>query len=265
MIRVDKKAVPIPRSLYVSKAPAQGDPDWGVSECRRELVEKGAYEKDKRFDDAYKKLDIKDALRTAHYGKCAYCESSLPKMFDVEHYRPKSKYWWLAYSWDNLLFACADCNRRKSDKFEIAGKPVTFYPTALDNIHELASSPVYLNEMPLLIHPELEDPEPYFQFAENGMIISDNERGNYTISLCGLNMMYLQEVRKMIWDDFKDKAEAVMLEHQNDRNSLIIALKTLIKSFRDDANNRNQSYLAFRRYMAKHAWPVFLAGLIGDK
>ena len=40
---------------------------------------------------------------------------------DVEHFRPKAEvkeagenhqgYWWLAYSWENLLIACKTCNQ----------------------------------------------------------------------------------------------------------------------------------------------------------
>lgn len=45
-------------------------------------------------------------------GKCAYCETptSVVAFGDVEHYRPKSKYWWLAYCYDNYLASCQICN-----------------------------------------------------------------------------------------------------------------------------------------------------------
>ena len=64
----------------------------------------------------------KPQLKLETGGKCAYCESPTDTVAhgDVEHYRPKSKYWWLAYCYDNYLYACQICNqvsqgRRVSD------------------------------------------------------------------------------------------------------------------------------------------------------
>lgn len=65
--------------------------------------------------------------------KCCYCEHKVTMRYnDVEHYRPKARadrrpgctrpdgYWWLAYSWQNLLYACATCNRSsKNDSFPL--------------------------------------------------------------------------------------------------------------------------------------------------
>ena len=42
----------------------------------------------------------KPALKRESYGKCAYCEAPTGVVChaDVEHFRPKSKHWWLALS-----------------------------------------------------------------------------------------------------------------------------------------------------------------------
>jgi hypothetical protein len=56
------------------------------------------------------------------HGKCAYCEAptSLVAHGDVEHYRPKSEYWWLAYVYDNYLASCQLCNQSfKKAKFPL--------------------------------------------------------------------------------------------------------------------------------------------------
>jgi len=66
----------------------------------------------------------KDQLKIESSGKCAYCEADTDVVAqgDVEHYRPKSIYWWLAYTYDNYLFACQICNQiYKSDTFPISG------------------------------------------------------------------------------------------------------------------------------------------------
>jgi hypothetical protein len=62
----------------------------------------------------------KPQLKLETGGKCAYCESPTDTVAhgDVEHYRPKSKYWWLAYCYENYLYACQICNQvYKGDEF----------------------------------------------------------------------------------------------------------------------------------------------------
>ena len=46
--------------------------------------------------------------------KCAYCEAPTKVVAygDVEHYRPKSMYWWLAYCYENYLPSCQLCNQK---------------------------------------------------------------------------------------------------------------------------------------------------------
>jgi uncharacterized protein (TIGR02646 family) len=79
---------------------------------------------------------VKAELEACHRGKCCYCETVIPKPYahsHVEHWRPKLSsrqgreeesiwpgYYWLAYSWDNLLLSCAFCNSsKKSDLFPL--------------------------------------------------------------------------------------------------------------------------------------------------
>jgi uncharacterized protein (TIGR02646 family) len=67
----------------------------------------------------------KRSLKRETFGKCAYCEAPTDTVAhgDVEHFRPKSTYWWLAYCWDNWLFACQICNQSyKRDQFPVAGR-----------------------------------------------------------------------------------------------------------------------------------------------
>jgi uncharacterized protein (TIGR02646 family) len=64
----------------------------------------------------------KRQLRAEAAGKCAYCEAatSVVAHGDVEHFRPKSVYWWLAYCYDNYLFACQICNQvYKGNEFPV--------------------------------------------------------------------------------------------------------------------------------------------------
>lgn len=62
----------------------------------------------------YKTSSVQKELTKIYYFKCAYCEKKLLDTdLHIEHYRPKSVYYWLAYSWDNLLLSCGQCNRKK--------------------------------------------------------------------------------------------------------------------------------------------------------
>ena len=50
------------------------------------------------------------------YGRyCAYCETPISELVQVEHLLPKSQYPTFALDPDNLLLACGPCNRRKTD------------------------------------------------------------------------------------------------------------------------------------------------------
>ncbi len=66
----------------------------------------------------------KDATKEESLNKCAYCESPTAVVAhgDIEHFRPKSEYWWLAYTFHNYCFCCQICNQTfKSDNFPITG------------------------------------------------------------------------------------------------------------------------------------------------
>ncbi len=77
----------------------------------------------KQFDSEYWKK-AKTQLKKESSEKCAYCECKVPQVAhgDVEHYRPKDLYWWLAYNYDNYLFCCQICNQTyKSNNFPLLG------------------------------------------------------------------------------------------------------------------------------------------------
>ena len=65
----------------------------------------------------------KKQLKKDTFEKCAYCESPTAVVAhgDVEHFRPKSVYWWLVYCFDNHMYSCQICNQSpyKLDKFPL--------------------------------------------------------------------------------------------------------------------------------------------------
>ncbi len=128
----------------------------------------------------------KAALKKDTGGKCAYCEAptDIVAHGDVEHFRPISAYWWLAYCFDNYLYSCQICNQTyKGNKFPIAG---TLAPTvempdqlpagaALDRLVDNLSldssvlddkhfAQLWVDEDADLPNPYLEDPSRYFVY-----------------------------------------------------------------------------------------------------
>lgn len=132
---------------------------------------------------------VKDELFAMQRNKCCYCEKreEQAKFRDVEHFRPKARYWWLAWTWENLLFACIDCNREyKRDQFPLASGG-----TAL-----IAEQRPPGAELPLLIDPTDPASDPFDEMEFRRETIHGRERwrpygrtprGWETIRVCGLD------------------------------------------------------------------------------
>ncbi len=138
--------------------------------------------------------EAKPQLKVETGGKCAYCESPTDTVAhgDVEHFRPKSKYWWLAYCYDNYVYACQICNQvHKGDEFPIHGTSgvwtgpalpapakfatlaETLIPDALDLTagHALADFLVAAGkEKAGLVDPYVTDPDPLFKWVANDVL-----------------------------------------------------------------------------------------------
>jgi len=139
---------------------------------------------------AYGAGPIKSALNHDQHGKCCYCESKFTHVYsgDVEHYRPKGAvtgpkgkllpgYYWLAYEWDNLFFACAACNQTyKRDQFPLAQEA----DRALDHRGDL------IVEVPLLVKPSGPGhPREHIRFSRDSPI-GVTPAGEETIRIVGL-------------------------------------------------------------------------------
>ncbi len=110
----------------------------------------------------------KSVLVATLNSKCIFCEMPIrTKGSPVEHFRPKalvhnkdeepdkSRYWWLAWTWENLLFACGRCNTTfKRNQFPLVPgtPPLPELSVALDD------------ERPLLIDPARVNPREHIRF-----------------------------------------------------------------------------------------------------
>lgn len=92
---------------------------------------------------------IKEIFLIVQHDKCAYCERKAEGKyeFDVEHFRPKSSYFELAYDIGNYVISCKTCNTKyKSNTFPIAGLT-----------RRAAIKAEYVAERPLLLNPLAQD------------------------------------------------------------------------------------------------------------
>ncbi len=243
--------------------PEPTDPDW--QEWRREcedaaeglveLVERG---QEPEITDLYKDKRMKLIYKSPgapFYGKCAYCESDIRVNHpgDIEHWRPKGRvidengkpihvvtaddgtstvhpgYYWLAYEWRNLLFACEDCNRPSTAK--TAGRrigkrnqfPVRDFRAVRPGEEEY--------EEPLLINPMDEDPSDHLEMDETGILKAKTDRGQACIDVLGLNAREtLVDARRQCVENTADQVRLVSLYvHDNDEGKLRSRLSALKK------------------------------------
>lgn len=179
-----------------------------------------------------------------HY-KCCYCERMITTEFnDVEHFRPKGRairtpgcvrthgYWWLAYSWDNLIFACNVCNRsHKNDKFPLKRGSVSL---AAENVAPGS-------EFPLLLDPASNvNPVEHIQFVQKPVVPGGrqywlaeprggSELGSYTIDVCGLNRASLRERRNGHFRDHINPQIEILRNELND-NDIPRAKKAFLRA-----------------------------------
>lgn len=211
------------RNLDISTFPqtftGQQHTDNLLDLLRQRIEIKKQNETDYSFSSA-KWKKAKPQLVSESQEKCAYCESYFTSVAygDVEHFRPKSIYWWLAYSYVNYSASCQLCNQKyKKAIFKIPQDRIkepkvrtnssisslkriskTISPDPLD-IDKTALNK-YINdhslERPFMIDPYIDDPKEYFAYLINddakeveivelNQAIKDIAQG--TIELVGLN------------------------------------------------------------------------------
>lgn len=195
----------------------------------------------------YKVGSVQNRLNKIYNLKCAYCEQKLldaPK--HIEHYRPKNVYYWLAYSWDNLLLSCGSCNSSKSDDFEIKNNVVVYDNESFENIHQLGDSYDTIEE-PFIINPEKENVLEVIQYKANAEVFSEDERVSHTIeNACNLNREELIQKRLPILIDFINQIN----KHYElfDKNRDITRFYPDVQSFIEKVSKENEFY-SFRYYI----------------
>ena len=259
MIKVEKDLTAIPESLI----PAFSDlfPPLGkmplhtkrTHKKRMIVIDGEAYIDKDGFNDRYKWEDIKIALNNIYHCKCAYCENKI-EQYHVEHYRPKKTYYWLAFSWDNLLVACATCNIEKGQKFDLDGPQETFTNIEANIRNINTSSAGYnRNEQPRMVNPEVINPAGHIRFQRNGIIESDHPRFIYTIRECAIDRDSLNDLRRHLLEVFERDIRSALIDNQATEDQEA-EIRTIVRKFIRDSNDIELPFLGFRRYSISVGW-----------
>ena len=259
MIKIDKDIIRIPDSLkipnkknFAKVAPTQSRT---THKRRLELISKGKYIDESIYNSRYKTTDIKLALKSVYNNKCAFCEQRIEQSH-VEHYRPKKVYYWLAYSWDNLLLACSTCNTNKDVKFDLetTGVSVKFINNK-KNIEKINQSSADYDkiEKPKMINPEVSDPIGKIKFQKNGLINSNDIRFSYTIKSCKIDRDYLNDGRRKLLDAYKKDINAELLGCKN-KGDQEDRIGVITRKFVRDIKNIEEEFIAFRNYAISNNW-----------
>ena len=231
MKKIDKDLCNVPNSL---------NSDLTIKR-REELIKNGKWINEKIYVSRYKQKDIRIELDKIYNNKCAYCESRVEELH-VEHFRPKSIYYWLSYSWDNLMLCCPSCNKQKNNEFEVE-KRIAINDIAITDFHNL-NSKYEKYENSKLINPEQEDCSDKVFFTKEGEIYSSDEKVDTTISVCKLNRKKLIEFRKPIYDTF----EKEILSRINEKDEL----KRRIGEFIEQTKQSHTEFQTFRKFIYKN-------------
>lgn len=236
----------------------------------------------------------KPQLKQESHEKCAYCEAPTAVVAhgDVEHFRPKSKYWWLAYYVGNYVYACQICNQvYKSDNFPVHGIELSLNPPlpnpfpnpwpdeqrkavaarlCPDPLHDDEGQPVadFLAEAALeeadLVDPYSEDPADIFKY-----VVSDNLKQvrmapqnqnnprhvrayDASVEFLGLNR---EELLRLRYEQYRT-LNALRLAFQSGQlpASVQEATREVLKASIEDS----AEYSGMSRYFVKKVWNLNL-------
>jgi hypothetical protein len=195
----------------------------------------------------------KGELHRQQHRKCCYCEKWVQEASfnDLEHFRPKSKYWWLTWEWLNLMFACPNCNRgEKNDEFPLRpGSPVLLAPPAAAVV-----------ELPWLIDPadaQGMDPLDVIAFKRVGKQwwpYGCNPHGDETVRVLGLaRPALLTEYSDWVEDHIIPGVENIMDEMERGMRNAD-AVSRVWRGLTRTLFHKRQQYLA----LSYHALPLVL-------
>lgn len=238
-----------------------------------ELDKKG----EKKWNSAFWK-ESKAQLLAESNKKCAYCETPTRVVAygDVEHFRPKSIYWWLAYSYENYLPSCGACNQEyKKDFFELDDKTKILkgpkiLPTMTDAELEVLAIGITVDpvddaqgmpltdfiketssETALLINPYFEDPAKFLAYqpiieTKEIVVVPTLPKYEKVIKYCeklfGLNRKELLDLR------FEKYCIYMTLRHSLAQSGISEPIKQMIRNRIAALQTDDSAYAGMIRY-----------------
>ena len=190
----------------------------------------------------YNHPSVKTTLLQTQHNKCCYCESKFgaTSYGAVEHFRPKGAvqqgqgqdrehpgYYWLAYSWNNLLVSCERCNTSHKR---------SLFPIANPELRARCHHDDLDREAPLFIDPAREDPRRHIRFR--GPAVEPlTERGRETILGLGLRRSGLEDARRKKLDILKTFRLILELGGERERDEVEPARQHLEAAVRSEAEH----------------------------
>jgi len=227
---------------------------------RQQFATNGAITSDDFSKKSYWR-EVKKELSDYQHGKCCFCERGRDSNgeSDVEHFRPKNArngkpasghhgYWWLAYNWDNLFFACKECNSKfKGNEFPL-----------IDEASRAANESDNLSvETPIFFDLINENPETYIAYDWVGNLPlptakqnDPNMRAKKTIQILGLatrNNLALERAEKLT----AMKAHVGAIEHYKRMGNTEMLIEE-IEALKSHTNSKSK-FSGFARYYYRSA------------
>jgi uncharacterized protein (TIGR02646 family) len=141
--------------------------------------------------------DLKPVLDAVSNGKCWYSEArDKVSYWEVDHYRPKKLYPWLAFDWKNFRLCGARPNRKKTDESPLEDEVSRATEAFPDAAHErpILLDPVHWGDPDLLSFKA--DGEPTCAIPRDDLAL---RRVRETVSVLELNSAILCEERRKKW------------------------------------------------------------------
>ncbi|MEH6681674.1 MAG: AAA family ATPase [Sediminicola sp.] len=204
----------------------------------------------KRYDWPFNKeidKELKKYLHKVFHGKCGYCEIKIssPEIGTVDRYRPNNGvrdknefhqdlYWWLAFEWENLIYACKECNQYKGNYFPIKGSRALNEKDDFEKEHRMLLNP-YLDELGTHLN---------YLHSDSGHIGALTDEGNQTIELLRLNRTDLIEGRKKARKEVIDAVESLINGKEINNSKL---KKHLVNIY--ELEDPNIEFLSYKRWL----------------
>jgi uncharacterized protein (TIGR02646 family) len=197
---------------------------------------------------------VKNKLKVIFKHKCAFCETNTHAGAhkDVEHYRFKTHYYWLAYEWTNLLLACQICNRDfKKIQFPLENEAnrQTTHPLSITGTLERNECHIlsdrFVAETPLLLHPALDNPSDHLRFLANGSVEGLTCKGRVSIDVYGLKRENLRKAREKIVFQLRKDIWAEYLHTTPDAERISIEIHKVINKLIARIGNEESEYIGF--------------------